>query len=103
MSEYHGNRAAEKAKAHFNTVFAKKGLPDEMSEFSIDKNKINIVDLMKEVGFASSTSEARRLVNQNAVSIDGEKVDNIETLVDLNKKSKVLKVGKRRFCKVFRA
>ena len=103
ISDYHGKAAAEKAKISFEKIFAKKEIPEDIKECRLDKAKIGIVDLIKEVKFASSGSEARRLVKQNAVSVDGERITDAETLIAMDKKGKILKVGKRRFCKVFRA
>ena len=100
VSEYHGDEKAEKAKANFNAIFAKKELPEEMPEFVINKDSINIIDLIRETGFSSSTSEARRLVDQSAVTIDGERVCDAKCAVELNEKGKVIKVGKRKFARV---
>ena len=100
VTEYHGDNAAEKARQHFDTVFAKKENPDDMPEFEISGNVIDIVQLIKDTGFAKSTSEARRLVEQGAVSIDGSKVDDIKTEISAADTGKVLKVGKRKFIKL---
>jgi tyrosyl-tRNA synthetase len=103
VSEYHGTDEAKKAKAGFEAVFAKKKLPDDMPEFTIDKGTIGLVELVNEVGFASSKSEARRLITQNAVSVDGEKISDPAAEVSLSGAGMILKVGKRKFGKVFRA
>lgn len=100
VAEYNGEANAEKARQAFDAVFAKGELPEDMPEFSFSEGKINIVDLIKETGFAPSTSEARRLVEQNAVTIDGERVSGVKDEVDLTEKAKVLKVGKRKFGRV---
>ncbi len=102
VAEYHGPNAARKAQAHFETVFAKKELPDEIRDFTIGRAKIGIVDLIKEVGFAPSGSEARRLVQQNAVTIDGERINDPNAEVTLNKEGRILKVGKRKFGRVLK-
>ena len=60
---------------------------------------MNIVDLVAEAGFAKSKGEARRLVAQNAVSLDGEKVSDIAVEVDLAD-GMVLRVGKKRFGRI---
>lgn len=103
IKDYHGQDAAEKAAMSFEKVFAKREIPEDIEEFRIGREKIKIVDLVKEVDFASSGSEARRLVSQNAVSVDGKKIDDPDAVISLDKKGKILKVGKRRFGKVFRA
>ena len=60
---------------------------------------MNIIDLILEVNFAPSKSEARRLVTQGGVSIDGERIDNISAIVTFDTE-KILKVGKRKFIKL---
>ena len=102
ISEYHGSDAAGKAKMHFEKVFAKKETPDEMPEFRFKEEKIDAISLVAGCNFASSTSEARRLVQQGAVSIDGEKIDDIKQEIPLDKAGKILKVGKRKFGRVFK-
>lgn len=100
IKEYHGEKGAKKGRLHFETVFAKKELPSEIEEHSLGKDSVNIVDLIKEVGFASSNSEARRLVQQNAVTIDDEKSSDVEAVVELSAEPIILKVGKRKFARV---
>ncbi|MBT8360502.1 MAG: tyrosine--tRNA ligase [Deltaproteobacteria bacterium] len=92
--------AAMQAELHFETVFAKKDLPDDMPEQVIQATEeIWVPKLLVDTGLVSSTSEGRRLIKQNAVSIDGEKVTDsnyaVQPVGDL-----IFKVGKRRFCKV---
>jgi len=100
--EYHGGRAAEKAKNHFETVFAKKELPDNIPDFTYDADEVDIITAITHCGFSQSASEARRLVEQNAVSIDNQKVSGIKEQVRLDKKGVILKVGKRRFARLLR-
>ena len=63
------------------------------------KKDLTIIDLIMEVGFAPSRGEARRLVQQGGVSIDGEKVKDFKTVLK-PEKNFILKVGKRKFMKV---
>ncbi len=103
VTEYHGGHKAEKAGKNFEAVFAKKEIPEEIPEFFIEQDKIGIVDLMRETGFAASGSEARRLIAQNAVSIDGEKIRDEKARITPDKKGKILKVGKRKFGRILKA
>ena len=97
---YHDAAAAESAYQDFQTKFVKKDVPDEMPEFSIGKNEIGILDLIvNTTKFTPSTSEARRLIKQNAVSVDGEKITDPNALVPISGKH-VLKVGKRKFGRI---
>lgn len=101
VSMYHSGEAALEAEREFDNIFVKKGLPDEVPEYQIEKEikDIEITDLIIKVGFAPSKSEARRLIAQGGVSIDGNKVNDIKEIVKLDN-SKILKVGKRNFVKI---
>lgn len=92
--------AAMQAELHFETVFAKKDLPDDMPEQVIQATEeIWVPKLLVDTGLVSSTSEGRRLIKQNAVSINGEKItDSNYTVQPVGEL--IFKVGKRRFCKV---
>lgn len=103
VAEYHGETKAEEARTGFEAVFANKEIPEDIPDIRLDATEMNIVDLVKAAGFAPSGSEARRLVEQGAVSIDGEKVTDIGKKVSLDSAGKVLKVGKRKFGKAFSA
>lgn len=97
---YYSEEAANQAEKEFDRIFIKKEVPDEVEEFKIDDNNLefNILDMILKVSFAPSRGEARRLVIQGGVSINGEKIN------DSNYKTKltdgmILKVGKRKFIK----
>jgi tyrosyl-tRNA synthetase len=97
---YHSEAAALQAESEFDKIFVKKDVPDDLTEHKIKgKKEIGIVDLIMEVKFAPSKSEARRLVAQGGVSLDGEKIEDINHSIKLNGE-KILKVGKRKFVKI---
>jgi tyrosyl-tRNA synthetase len=97
---YHSEEAAIQAEEEFDRIFIKKDVPDEIEEFKIDGNnsEFNILELILKVNFAPSKGEARRLVTQGGVSINGEKVTDVHYKAKLND-GMVLKVGKRKFKK----
>jgi tyrosyl-tRNA synthetase len=101
VSMYYNDEAAENAEKEFDNIFVNKGLPDQLEEFIFDKNEMEIVilDLLLKVNFAPSKQEARRLVQQGGVTIDGEKISDISSVVKIDK-NKILKVGKRKFVKL---
>ncbi len=99
VERYYDQPAAEAAAAEFDRVFSSKQTPTEMPEIAISAGTIGIVALVVQAGFAKSNGEARRLISQNAVSIDSEKVTDIEAVVNL-KNGQILRVGKRRFGKI---
>jgi len=98
VSLYHGHSKAEEAEKQFKQVFQKKEMPSEMDAFSYNA-PAGIVKVMVESGLASSKSEARRLIQQNGVKIDGETVGSTD-LELTDKKEQVIQVGKRRFARV---
>jgi tyrosyl-tRNA synthetase len=97
---YYNKDAGLIAEKEFDNIFINKGIPDELEEFKIGNNKIiNILDLIILVNFAASKGEARRLVTQGGVSIDGEKINDLTQNVSI-KSGMILKVGKRKFIKL---
>ena len=96
---YHNKEAARKAENHFNTVFAQKEIPDEIPSVKIVEEKVWIVDLLRDNNLSTSGSEARRLIDQGAVSIDGIKISDSSIDVDV-KNDMIIKVGRRKFLKI---
>ena len=93
VSIFHGDEAAARAEAHFARVFQAGQLPAEMPVHVLDA-PVNVVDLLVEAGLARSKSEARRLVQQGGVRLDGEQIEDIAHVVAAEG---VLQVGKRKF------
>ena len=98
---YHNENAAVEAEAEFDKIFIRKEVPDEIPEVILEQGEteIGILELLVKVNFASSKGEARRLVVQGGVTIDGNKVDDISANITLDKEL-ILKVGKRKFIKL---
>lgn len=97
---YHSKEAAAAAEEEFDRIFVDKSVPDEIEEFTVSA-RLTITALMAEAKLAASKSEARRLIDQGGVSIDGERVADPNSLLP-DKKDFILKVGKRKFLKVKR-
>ena len=98
VEEYHGAAAANAARGYFESKFQRKEVPTNVPVYRIAED-IWICELMKQLNFAPSNSEARRLVSQGAVRVDGE------TIKDANFRfvpgeHKVLEVGKRRVARI---
>ncbi len=103
VERYYGTEAAEAAAAHFERVFVKKAIPENIPTVSFPSNQtISIVELMVQHQLASSKSEARRLIQQRAVSIDGQKILDPHATIATDQPH-VVKVGKRRFLKILPA
>ena len=95
---YYDNKIAQQAEQHFNTVVVNKGVPDEIPEFKL-QNEDLIVNVIFGSGLLKSKGEARRMIKQCAVKLDGVIVDDIQATIS-PKGEQILKVGKRRFLKV---
>jgi tyrosyl-tRNA synthetase len=93
-SELKGQQAGQKAQKYFETIFQKKSLEAEIKEVKVEKQEYNILDLMIETKLAPSKSQGRRLIEQNAVSIDDEKVTYWQKHIKLTQPI-VVKVGKK--------
>ena len=98
---YYNAELSQKAEEEFDRIFVDKSLPDEVKEFQIrTENGIkNIATLLVSASLASSKSDARRLIEQGGVSIDGERVTDINEALP-TKREFVVKVGKLRFLKI---
>lgn len=100
VAMYHNEDAAQAAEKEFDAIFINKGIPEDIEVYKFDGPKeISILELILLVNFAPSKQEARRLILQGGVSLDGEKIDDISASVKIDKEM-VLKVGKRKFIKL---
>lgn len=100
VEQYYSKEAALEAEENFDKIFVRKEIPDEVIEVTIDQNSAsNIISLLRTIGAANSNSEARRLVDQGGVSINGEKITNSNSNLKIQSES-ILKVGKRKFYKL---
>jgi tyrosyl-tRNA synthetase len=100
-ARFHGREAAEAAEAEFERVFQKKELPDDMAELRLPAagEAIWLPQLLLDAGLVASTSEGRRMIQQGAVAVDGEKAGDVNGKIPAAGEV-ILKVGKRRFAKV---
>jgi tyrosyl-tRNA synthetase len=99
-ARFHSEEAALQAEHNFEKVFQKGGLPDDILEKQIAATEdLWLPQLLVDAGLVASTSDGRRMIKQNAVSLDGEKVTDINAVVKPQGEV-LLKVGKLRYCKV---
>jgi tyrosyl-tRNA synthetase len=103
VSTYYNKEASIEAEAEFDKIFVKKETPNDLPvfKFSKNENEIGILDLIVKVNFAPSKNEARRLVAQGGVYIDGRRIDEVSESIKLDRE-KILKVGKRKFIKLIK-
>ena len=95
---YYDSNSALDAENHFNTVIVSKGVPDNIEDFIIEESML-LIDVIIKANMLSSKSEARRMIKQSAVKIDGNAIDDIHYKIPLNKNI-ILKVGKRKFLRI---
>ncbi len=100
IARYHDEAAAEAAHNDFTQRFSKNAIPDEMPEVSIaaPAEGMAVANLLKEAGLVESTSEAIRMMKQNAVKRDGDVVADAKVLVTAG--TAVWQVGKRKFARI---
>lgn len=100
VSIYHGEKAASDAEQEFDNIFIKKGVPDDIQEFRLEpESEYPILDLILKIGFAPSKQEARRLIQQGGVTLDGNKIDDLNAVIKSGSEQ-ILKIGKRKFIKL---
>ncbi len=98
VSIFHGDEAAVGAEEHFKTVFQQRALPPDMPEHALTE-PVNIVEAISASGLAGSRREARRLVEQGGVKLDGKRVDTAVLVVKPGQ-TQILQVGRRRFVRL---
>lgn len=99
-ADFHSAEAATAAEDDFNRRFVQKEIPDEIEESVINAGMHKIAELLALTGLAASKGEARRLIEQGGVKINGEKASAVNADVDINADGTLLQVGKRKFLKV---
>lgn len=102
-ARYHGDAAARGAEAEFERVFAARELPEEIAEVDFPRDRlrkgmVRLIHLLVELGLADSNAEARRLVSQGGVTLDGKRI-NQDVDVAVHDGS-LVRVGRRRFARV---
>jgi len=104
VASLHGVEEAEKAQAHFERVFEEERPPEVLQEVAVghlldEAGKAPLVEILLASGFVASKSEARRLIAQGGVWLDGVKVPAGEERVEI-RPGMILRVGRRRFARL---
>jgi len=108
VKDFWGEEEARRAAEEFDRVFRHKELPQEMTEIILSLaektpegkpiNSINIIDLIAKTGLLPSRAEAKRLIRQGGVDLDGKRVDDVALMVDFSPtKEHILRLGKKKF------
>ena len=104
VARLHDEASAESAKKEFISRFQQGAMPDEIPEVTLESQdgQLGIAHLLKGAGLVSSTSEAFRMIDQGAVKIDGQRVEDRSLKVAAGSRN-IYQVGKRRFARVILA
>jgi tyrosyl-tRNA synthetase len=102
---YHSSDAADAALEEFERVFSRKERPQDVAQVVISKseltayNKIGVIQLLTMTKLVSSKSDARRLIDQGAVELDGQRIGSVDEEAELQS-GMLLRVGKKRFAEI---
>ena len=100
VARFHGDEAGRRAREEFDRVFGSGGAPDQVPDVVLDwEGRAWVAKVIHSAGLASSLSEAKRLLAQGAVVVDGERISDPEAVFPLGI-GRLVKVGKRRFARV---
>jgi tyrosyl-tRNA synthetase len=97
VSSFYGDAAAEAAQERFRTVFQKGGTPDHVPTIKLNGSP-KLVDFLAANDLVKSKNEARRLIEQGGVKLDGQTVADVNATASAG----LLQVGKRTFVKLER-
>jgi tyrosyl-tRNA synthetase len=102
VARYHGEKVAQEEENWFIKTFSKKEIPQDLKKVKFEKEEGTLLEVLKACFQKEkmSNSEIRRLINQKAVSVNGEKFTDEDLKIDLKKKKVILKVGKRNWFEV---
>ena len=99
ITQFHDENAAEGAAAHFDKVFKQKELPDEIPDFPLSDALVSVKDCLLTCKLVATGGEAKRMVKQGGVRIDGERVNDANDQIS-PQDGMVLQVGKRKFARL---
>ena len=103
VKDFHSDKAAQTAQQHFARVFQQRQIPEEIPTFEIrsEGKPVPLSEVISQTKFASSKAEARRLIRQGGISIDGGKIQDPAHRVQPKEKPEfILRVGKRKFGRI---
>ena len=99
VKKYYSEKEADLAQSSFDQIFVKRDNPENMQIRKIDSD-VGLLELITEEGLVASKGEGKRLLNQNAIKINGQVCNDINFVISSSEEEFVIKVGKRRFLKV---
>jgi tyrosyl-tRNA synthetase len=102
ITQYYDAKAARDAEAHFDRIHVKHDVPEEIDEVRLpgEDDGLWVVKAITGAGLCRSNGEARRMIQQGGVSVDGTRIDDIELRLSRRAEAYTVKVGKRRFKRI---
>jgi tyrosyl-tRNA synthetase len=102
VARFHGEEAGYAAQRNFEQIFKRHELPENIAEkeLTASDEPVWLPQLLLAAELVKSTSDGRRMIKQNAVSVNGEKEKSVDSVVPARGEV-LLQVGKRRFCRIF--
>jgi len=102
VTQYHGEEAAKRAEADFDRIHVQHGMPEHIEEIALeaDPDGLWIIKALVGSGLCKSSSDARRMIQQGGVTVDGDKLTDVDLRLVKRETAYTLKVGKRHFAKV---
>jgi tyrosyl-tRNA synthetase len=101
IKDFHSQQAATEAEENFVRQFVNKDVPDEIEEIAVKSATYKVIDILISTNLVESKGEAKRLIQQGGVKIDGNKVGDASLEIEISSdKTFIFQVGKRKFLKV---
>ncbi|EMP0349482.1 TPA: tyrosine--tRNA ligase [Clostridioides difficile] len=95
---YHGEESAKEAEERFKSVFQKGQIPEDIQTIQVREDGFDLIEVLVSNEIVKSKSEVRRLASQGGVKVNGEKVEDLSTIV--KESELVVQIGKKKFVKI---
>ncbi|HBG1230431.1 tyrosine--tRNA ligase [Clostridioides difficile] len=95
---YHGEESAKEAEERFKSVFQKGQIPEDIQTIQVKEDRFDLIEVLVSNEIVKSKSEVRRLASQGGVKVNGEKVEDLSTIV--KESELVVQIGKKKFVKI---
>jgi len=103
VADFWGEAAAKGAAKEFDRIFTQREVPTDMEKVEITLDRISLLDLLTENNLLPSRGEAKRMIRQGGIYLDGQRVEDITLELELDKQPEVvIKIGKKRFYRIAR-
>ena len=101
VTDFWGESAARNAELEFERVFAQREVPTEMEEIGIPKQGTTLLDLLTDNNLLPSRGEAKRLIRQGGVYVNGQRAEDIALKLEIIDRPEIIvKIGKKRFYRI---